>query len=45
MTCVAELGTDGWWFLNLGFAWLAFRAENDTTQGASERPAYQGGSH
>lgn len=30
MSAVVERGTAGWWFLDLGFAWLAFRAENDS---------------
>lgn len=29
MSQVAERGSAGWWFLDLGFAWLAFRADND----------------
>jgi hypothetical protein len=39
---VCERGSAGWWFLDLGFAWLAFRAENDVTEGASERPGTKG---
>jgi hypothetical protein len=26
---VAKRGTAGWWFLDLGYCWLAFRAENE----------------
>lgn len=29
---VAQRGTAGWWFLDLGFAWLAWRSENDTPE-------------
>jgi hypothetical protein len=29
MTIISKRGTAGWWFLDLGFCWLAYRAENE----------------
>jgi hypothetical protein len=32
---IALKGTKGWWFLNLGYCWLAFYADNDMVHFAS----------
>jgi hypothetical protein len=29
MSPIVEKGSAGWWFLNLGYAWVAFKADND----------------
>lgn len=30
MSVIAFRGSAGWWFLDVGSAWLAFYAENDS---------------